>query len=133
MRPHVFLSLHCSTGFDGSNAEFDDLSNTRSSCTVPPQPTPQMSVRLESNINPSIRQRVDVFVGGAWGTLCSTQFSLREAFVVCKQAGFSTAVVNSDVSMASNKYEEGGGEWGVRGRRERGRVGGGELEGGGGR
>ena len=60
-----------------------------------------MTVRLEANTVDSDRKRVDVFVGKAWGTLCSTSFSLQEAHVVCTQAGFTTAIGESDVSAVS--------------------------------
>ncbi len=35
---------------------------------------------------------VEVFHNGAWGTICNTQWTLNDALVACRTAGFSSAV-----------------------------------------
>ena len=35
---------------------------------------------------------VEVFIGGAWGSLCDVAFGYREADVICKQLGFPSVL-----------------------------------------
>ena len=83
-----FLFFHPLTEFVGDNFDFDSRFGSRTACSVSATPPDDKSVRLVSDS--SIRQRVDVYVNGSWGSLCSRTFSGHEAEVVCKQSGFPT-------------------------------------------
>ncbi|XP_072013194.1 neurotrypsin-like isoform X2 [Amphiura filiformis] len=53
--------------------------------------TPSYSIRLQDGFNSS-QGRVEVFVGGKWGTVCDDPLDLVDAFVVCRQLGFHYAL-----------------------------------------
>lgn len=48
-------------------------------------------VRLEDG-NGNFTGRVEVFYNGEWGTVCSDEFDLDDATVVCSQAGYGPPV-----------------------------------------
>ncbi|KAM9732982.1 HHIP-like protein 1 [Menidia menidia] len=50
------------------------------------------SVRLVSNDDLSDRGRVEILIGGEWGTVCDDLFTSRAGAVVCRQLGFTTAL-----------------------------------------
>ncbi|MEQ2314641.1 hypothetical protein AMECASPLE_014234 [Ameca splendens] len=51
------------------------------------------SVRLVSADGLSDRGRVEIFIRGEWGTVCDDLFTRKAGTVVCRQLGFTTAVV----------------------------------------
>uniref|UniRef100_A0A7N8XIR3 HHIP-like protein 1 n=1 Tax=Mastacembelus armatus TaxID=205130 RepID=A0A7N8XIR3_9TELE len=50
------------------------------------------SVRLVSADGLSDRGRVEIFIGGEWGTVCDDLFTTKAGAVVCRQLGFRTAL-----------------------------------------
>ncbi|XP_056138850.1 HHIP-like protein 1 [Lampris incognitus] len=53
---------------------------------------PVGSVRLVSADGLSDRGRVEIFIGGEWGTVCDDLFTSKAGTVVCRQLGFVTAL-----------------------------------------
>ena len=49
----------------------------------------EASIRLVDGTSP-YNGRVEVFVGGVWGTLCDNEWDALDAMVVCRQLNFST-------------------------------------------
>lgn len=41
--------------------------------------------------------RLEVFVGGQWGTVCDDDFDMVDAAVACRQLGYNAAVANGNV------------------------------------
>ena len=50
------------------------------------------SIRLAGAQSTELKGRLEVFVNGAWNTICDRNFDFREASVACRQLGFSGAV-----------------------------------------
>lgn len=49
-------------------------------------------IRLTGKNSSELAGRLEVFVNGAWSTVCNKDFDFREASVACRQLGFSGAV-----------------------------------------
>lgn len=50
------------------------------------------SIRLAGTNSTELEGRLEVFVNGAWSTVCDKTFDFREASVACRQLGYSGAV-----------------------------------------
>lgn len=102
----IKLNFLFNTEFTGSSFHRDDLFGDRSLCERPAMPTLEGTIRLipvSSSLRPDIG-RLEVFVGGIWGTVCSRDFSFREADVVCRQLGFPLAGTQGIVLEGPYKY-----------------------------
>ena len=53
----------------------------------------EMSIRLRGGSSP-LEGRVEVCLGGTWGTVCDNGWSRNDATVTCRQLGFSTDGIN---------------------------------------
>ena len=53
--------------------------------------TMQVEVRLRGGVNQS-HGRVEIGVGGTWGTVCDNDWDIQDAHVVCRMLGYTTAV-----------------------------------------
>ncbi|XP_076590363.1 HHIP-like protein 1 [Chaetodon auriga] len=79
------------------------------------------SVRLVSADGLSDRGRVEIFIRGEWGTVCDDLFTTKAGTVVCRQLGFTTALVvmkravlgeaDKSVKILLDDVECEGGEW----------------------
>lgn len=51
-----------------------------------------MPVRLRGSTSPNIG-RVEVYYAGVWGSIYSSNWDIKDATVVCKQLGYTTALL----------------------------------------
>lgn len=51
-----------------------------------------MPVRLRGSTSPNIG-RVEVYYAGIWGSIYSSNWDIKDATVVCKQLGYTTALL----------------------------------------
>lgn len=65
---------------------------------------PEGSLRLRSGN--SSAGRVEIYIGGQWGTVCDDGWDLDDAHVVCRELGFSAGAV---VAARGAAYGEGSG------------------------
>ncbi len=73
----TFISIH-------NCGHWEDISI---SCPPPTNLTDGRTIRLANGTTP-YEGRVEVLVGGVWGTVCDDQWSDGNAAVVCRQMGF---------------------------------------------
>ncbi|XP_028407297.1 deleted in malignant brain tumors 1 protein-like [Dendronephthya gigantea] len=63
-------------------------------------------IRLQKQSSKEGTGRVEVFYNGQWGTICDTEWDLRDARVVCRQLGYPDAVR----TLKTNKVPPGSGK-----------------------
>ena len=51
------------------------------------------------NGSTALQGRVEVCIGGNWGTVCDAQWGTQEAMVACRQLGFSSTGISFDYSI----------------------------------
>ena len=80
--------------------------------------SPDFAVRLVNRGNSTGSKqylgRVEVYVGGQWGTICSLGWSIEDALVVCRMLGFSSAsraVTNGVYGLGTGVACESKGTW----------------------
>lgn len=90
----------CRTCADGTSSMTctscaDDQYLNGSECIfscAPRQVGQRRGIRLSGKSSNESGGRLEVFVNGAWRTVCDTEFDFREARVACRQLGFSGTV-----------------------------------------
>lgn len=71
-----------------------------------PSDVAKIQLRLAGQKRKHSEGRVEVFYGGAWGTVCDDDFSIHAAHVVCRELGY----VEAKSWTASSSYGKGEGK-----------------------
>lgn len=103
----------CRTCADGTSSTTctscsDNLYLNASQCVFSCAPRlvgQKRSMRLAGVNSTELQGRLEVFVNGAWSTVCDKTFDFREASVACRQLGLASAVK----AVKSNVYGRGSG------------------------